>query len=56
MKTKLDNKRSPLRFYLIIAFIEGAAVMVCELLSARMIAPYYGGLQSIGHNANLFGD
>jgi spermidine synthase len=31
-----------LRFYLLISFIEGAAVMVCELLSARMIAPFYG--------------
>jgi predicted membrane-bound spermidine synthase len=42
VKTRLDTKHLPLRFYLIIAFIEGAAVMVCELLSARMIAPYYG--------------
>ena len=29
-------------YYLIIAFIEGGAVMVCELMSARMIAPFYG--------------
>jgi predicted membrane-bound spermidine synthase len=31
-----------LRFYLIISFLEGGAVMVCELLGARMFAPFYG--------------
>lgn len=42
MNHKPNTVSTTLRFYLLIAFIEGAAVMVCELLSARMIAPYYG--------------
>jgi hypothetical protein len=26
-----------------LAFIEGASVMACELFSAKMIAPFFGG-------------
>ncbi|OFY67598.1 MAG: hypothetical protein A3H98_03685 [Bacteroidetes bacterium RIFCSPLOWO2_02_FULL_36_8] len=29
-------------YFYIVAFIEGGAVMACELLGAKMIAPYYG--------------
>jgi len=32
----------PFRHYLVIAFVEGSSVMVCELLGAKMIAPVYG--------------
>jgi predicted membrane-bound spermidine synthase len=31
-----------LRFLLFLAFIEGASVMACELLGAKMIAPFFG--------------
>jgi predicted membrane-bound spermidine synthase len=31
-----------LRFLLFLAFIEGACVMACELLGAKMIAPFFG--------------
>lgn len=31
-----------LRFLFLLAFIEGASVMACELLGARMIAPFFG--------------
>ena len=43
MKKKTASKDSlPFRNYLVIAFIEGSSVMVCELLGAKMIAPVYG--------------
>lgn len=29
-------------WYLLIAFVEGSAVMACELLGAKMVAPFYG--------------
>lgn len=32
----------PFPVYLLAAFLEGGAVMACEVLSARMIAPFYG--------------
>ena len=31
-----------LRFLFLLAFIEGASVMACELLGAKMISPYFG--------------
>jgi hypothetical protein len=31
-----------LYFLLFLAFIEGASVMACELLGAKMIAPFFG--------------
>ena len=39
MKKKPDVKKNTL---LIVAFFEGAAVMACELFSAKMIAPFFG--------------
>jgi spermidine synthase len=42
MASDFGRKPFSLRVYLLIAFIEGGAVMVVELLSARMIAPFYG--------------
>ena len=30
-------------FLFLLAFIEGASVMACELFSAKMIAPFFGG-------------
>jgi len=40
----LSMKKQPASFksYLLIAFVEGSAVMACELLGAKMIAPFYG--------------
>lgn len=37
----LENKKSQLSL-LTIAFLEGAAVMACELLGAKMVAPFFG--------------
>lgn len=37
-----NKKLYSLRFYLIVSFIGGGAVMVCELPGERMIAPFYG--------------
>ena len=31
------------QFLFTLAFIEGASVMACELFSAKMIAPFFGG-------------
>ncbi|MBI3136510.1 MAG: fused MFS/spermidine synthase [Bacteroidetes bacterium] len=31
------------RFLFLLSFIEGASVMACELFSAKMIAPFFGG-------------
>jgi predicted membrane-bound spermidine synthase len=31
-----------LKYYLVISFLEGGVVMACELLGAKMIAPFYG--------------
>jgi spermidine synthase len=42
MKIATDKQRYSIKFYLLISFLEGGAVMVCELLGARMIAPFYG--------------
>ena len=42
-KSSLNNKVLSLRYYLlIIAFLEGGAVMACELIGAKLIAPYFG--------------
>ncbi len=41
MATKTENPKFPYLFYLI-AFIEGACVMITELLGAKIIAPFYG--------------
>lgn len=30
-------------YLLLLAFVEGAAVMVCELLGAKLVGPYFGG-------------
>lgn len=38
----MKKQTTSLKMYLLIAFVEGSAVMVCELLGAKMIAPYYG--------------
>lgn len=38
----MTNQPAPLKSYLLIAFVEGAAVMASELLGAKMIAPFYG--------------
>ena len=42
MKAGTNIKQYPFSFYLTISFIEGGAVLACELLSARMVAPFYG--------------
>ena len=42
MPAQQKTRAYPFPFYLTISFVEGAAVMACELLSARMIAPFYG--------------
>ena len=31
-----------LRFLFLLAFMEGASVMACELLGAKMISPFFG--------------
>ncbi len=42
-KSSLNNKVLSLKYYLlIIAFLEGGAVMACELIGAKLIAPYFG--------------
>lgn len=38
----MKKPASSLKWYLLIAFIEGGAVMACELLGAKMVAPFYG--------------
>jgi predicted membrane-bound spermidine synthase len=38
----MQRKIYPLYYYLVISFIEGSALMACELLGAKMIAPFYG--------------
>jgi spermidine synthase len=38
----MNQRNSRISRYLVIAFVEGSAVMVCELLGAKMIAPFYG--------------
>lgn len=42
MKAKPSYKQFSFPIYLTISFVEGGAVLACELLSARMIAPFYG--------------
>jgi spermidine synthase len=42
MGVSMSTKTFPLLYYLVICFIEGSAVMACELLGAKMIAPFYG--------------
>lgn len=37
-----DTKALPVNILLTISFLEGAAVMIIELLGAKIIAPYYG--------------
>jgi predicted membrane-bound spermidine synthase len=42
-KDKTPTKTTyALRIYLMIAFVEGSAVMIAELLGAKMVAPFYG--------------
>lgn len=38
----MTKQPAGLKSYLLIAFVEGSAVMACELLGAKMIAPFYG--------------
>jgi predicted membrane-bound spermidine synthase len=38
----VKNFSVPAWFLLVLAFFEGAAVMACELLGARLAAPYFG--------------
>jgi predicted membrane-bound spermidine synthase len=41
-KTKKPQKQHPDHIYLLVAFLEGAAVIAVELLGAKMLSPYYG--------------
>ncbi|MBL4716449.1 MAG: hypothetical protein COC01_04575 [Bacteroidetes bacterium] len=42
-ETKSQESNNTIKnFFYLVAFIEGGAVMACELLGAKMIAPYYG--------------
>jgi len=38
----MNKQEQTLKWYLLIAFVEGGTVMACELLGAKMIAPFYG--------------
>jgi len=42
MTVKSNSRQFPFALYLTISFVEGGSVLACELLSARMIAPFYG--------------